>query len=614
MRHVCHALGHLRNAGVCGLVLVGDTRGIRPLRLLLPLVVLAAAAAPAHGAQITVNTTADQPPAVNDGACSLREAITSANSDNSPNGECIDGSGPDEIVFDLALPATIAMLPGFSYTVSSNVTINGPAGAGLTIDGGNATRPFVVSAAANLTLDRLTIANGKTSLAGGAIQSQGVLTIRNSTLRDSAADVSGGAIASQAGSVTVENSTISGNTATIAGGGINAFATLVLRRSTIAGNSAPAGAGLREFGTTTIESSVLADNTLSPDCEGTGVIASNSLIENSACPVVGSDVISGQDPMLGPLQSNGGPTATHLPGSGSPLIDRGVNVGGVASDQRGGGFPRTADLADVANGPGSDGTDIGAVEVQPAVAPSPGPAVPMPTGSAAPAPTAGDPVCATVPERRSSRKGTIRYTRQALQIQQAIDAEVLRRLNGLNAWIDAGVQLTDLCAGAFGPAAFGAGIGFAGGGAYTPTPPTPRSIETVKRDKQPGTIERSRRQLVINGNIGRALRARAVATLARVNALTGGNLAPGVVLSGRALWPGLLASTPLSPVPDAPATPLEIGRLPKRIPVRENAGTVRKQQRRSQTSIILANRAIDVARRGLTEENFVPGSIGTSHL
>ena len=57
------------------------------------------------------------------------------------------------------------------------------------------------------------------------------------------------------------------------------------------------------------------------------------------------------DPLLGPLQNNGGPTFTHALLCGSPAIDRGTNFTASATDQR--GFPRTAGVA----------TDIGAVEV-----------------------------------------------------------------------------------------------------------------------------------------------------------------------------------------------------------------------------------------------------------
>ena len=72
------------------------------------------------------------------------------------------------------------------------------------------------------------------------------------------------------------------------------------------------------------------------------------------------------DPMLGPLQDNGGPTFTHAPLTGSPAIDAGKNFTAGTTDQRGAGFVRTFDDPSIANANGGDGTDIGAFEVQPA--------------------------------------------------------------------------------------------------------------------------------------------------------------------------------------------------------------------------------------------------------
>jgi hypothetical protein len=45
--------------------------------------------------------------------------------------------------------------------------------------------------------------------------------------------------------------------------------------------------------------------------------------------------IYGRDPLLGPLQNNGGPTPTHALMKGSPAIDAGTNAGAPLTDQRG---------------------------------------------------------------------------------------------------------------------------------------------------------------------------------------------------------------------------------------------------------------------------------------
>jgi hypothetical protein len=67
------------------------------------------------------------------------------------------------------------------------------------------------------------------------------------------------------------------------------------------------------------------------------------------------------DPMLGPLQDNGGPTFTHLPSNNSPTIDAGDPT--LPTDQRGPGFLRVV----------NNRVDIGAVEVQAIPTPTPTP-------------------------------------------------------------------------------------------------------------------------------------------------------------------------------------------------------------------------------------------------
>jgi hypothetical protein len=67
------------------------------------------------------------------------------------------------------------------------------------------------------------------------------------------------------------------------------------------------------------------------------------------------------NPTLGIMQDNGGNLPTYKPLPGSPAIDAASNPG-IAHDQR--GRPRTCDGRSVSNPNGSDGTDIGAVEVE----------------------------------------------------------------------------------------------------------------------------------------------------------------------------------------------------------------------------------------------------------
>src|SRR5439155_1124624 len=70
------------------------------------------------------------------------------------------------------------------------------------------------------------------------------------------------------------------------------------------------------------------------------------------------------DPKLSLVEDNGSGFQTCLPLKGSPAIDAGA-ASNLSQDQR--GFFRSIDLPDVANAAGSNGTDIGALELQPPV-------------------------------------------------------------------------------------------------------------------------------------------------------------------------------------------------------------------------------------------------------
>jgi hypothetical protein len=75
--------------------------------------------------------------------------------------------------------------------------------------------------------------------------------------------------------------------------------------------------------------------------------------------ITGSPLTS--NPLLGPLQDNGGPTDTMALNPASPAIDAGGSFG-LSTDQR--GDPRRVDFSGVPNASGGNGADIGALEVQ----------------------------------------------------------------------------------------------------------------------------------------------------------------------------------------------------------------------------------------------------------
>jgi hypothetical protein len=118
-------------------------------------------------------------------------------------------------------------------------------------------------------------------------------------------------------------------------------------------------AGQVQIGSTILSSGSPGSNILSR--YGTiGSLGFNLCSDDSSGFVTNATDLLNLDPLLGPLQDNGGPAFTHALLAGSPAIDAGRNLSGALSDAR--GFPRTFDDPAVANAGGADGTDIGAYE------------------------------------------------------------------------------------------------------------------------------------------------------------------------------------------------------------------------------------------------------------
>ena len=165
-------------------------------------------------------------------------------------------------------------------------------------------------------------------------------------------------------SCTIANNSVSGSSFD-AGGGIYNVGTLGITNSTLAGNQADFGGGLN--GNANAAGTIFAANTAGtgPDVNGTINSYDYNLLQSTAgASVIGvtAHVIVGQNPQLGPLRNNGGPTFTMALLPGSPAIDQSKNFG-FTPDQR--GFPRPWDLPSVTNAGGGDGSDIGAYEFLP---------------------------------------------------------------------------------------------------------------------------------------------------------------------------------------------------------------------------------------------------------
>jgi hypothetical protein len=219
--------------------------------------------------------------------------------------------------------------------------------------------------------------------AGGAIYNQGAAVISNSTLSENhvlrvcgiprnVCQASGGAVSSGGGTLIITNSTLAynsaqnncnGNFCEAYGGGIWAGGSVTISNSTLRFNSVSASttAGDNIYvyvsGTATFQNSIVAGT-----CSGTIISKGYNLSADGSCNFTSAGDRNNTDPLLGPLQNNGGPTATMALSSGSPAIDAGNPAGCVdaqghllTTDQR--GMPRP-DKED------SVGCDMGAYESQ----------------------------------------------------------------------------------------------------------------------------------------------------------------------------------------------------------------------------------------------------------
>ena len=181
------------------------------------------------------------------------------------------------------------------------------------------------------------------------------LAITGSTISGNSANNWGGGI-KNGGTLTLVNSTVSNNSSVEEGGGIWNAESLTLINSTVGGNSSNNGGGILNHDTITMTNTIVATNPMGADCSGEGSFTSlgHNLDSDGTCNLTGPGDLPGVDPLLGPLQNNGGPTETHALLPGSPAMDAGDNEACPATDQR--GVERPQGLA----------CDIGAYEFEPA--------------------------------------------------------------------------------------------------------------------------------------------------------------------------------------------------------------------------------------------------------
>jgi hypothetical protein len=224
-------------------------------------------------------------------------------------------------------------------------TISGNRALGETAQGGGIhhQNPIANDSVRTLSLKRCTVSGNVSEGDGGGIANVANATFRNYGRSETA--------------LVLDDCTVTDNEATGAGGGVFVQAinpneddgTVTLKGSIVAGNRAAEGPDLGRSGTTAVLIS-----------RGGNLVGSTSGVEDFflKTPADSRDLLGDTsaplDPMLGPLAGNGGPTETHRPLDGSPVIDAHDVVTEFSRDQRGFGFRRVS----------GEMKDIGAVEVQ----------------------------------------------------------------------------------------------------------------------------------------------------------------------------------------------------------------------------------------------------------
>lgn len=298
----------------------------------------------------------------------------------------LEGAGPDTVLDAGGIGTAIQVAAGARVTLRDLTVRNGVHG---------------LRNAGELTLERVTV----TGHSGMGIENQGVLFLRDSTVSHNRSSGAGGGLRNWAtGRAIVENSTFHANQARDGhGGGIANEGVLHLRQSTLSGNRTlprdiddttsmgGRGGGLYNSGQATVVASTLTENRSS--AAGGGLLNQGSgtlTLHGSIVAGNASDIGLGPDAWgevqsegfnlfgspaglllkgvtagnrfglaagLGPLADHGGPTLTHVPLPGSPVVDAGPELG-LLHDQRG--------LRRGADGGGAPGTgrrpDIGATE------------------------------------------------------------------------------------------------------------------------------------------------------------------------------------------------------------------------------------------------------------
>ncbi len=216
--------------------------------------------------------------------------------------------------------------PGGGVVVIGSV-ISGNAGAGINSDGSVRVVDSTISGNGWLPSPPAALPSGLGAVGNGGIIAIGKVTVQRSTIEGNIGYGINVEIAAD-----LENTTVVGND-------VGIYVGEELSRvdsSTITGN-AEIGLWVDDEARLVVRNSIVAGN--AADCSGVVELGGFNIVGSDGCDSSPTETDRvGVDPLLGPLQDNGGPTQTMAPLDGSPALDGGAEgEAGVcpALDQRG---------------------------------------------------------------------------------------------------------------------------------------------------------------------------------------------------------------------------------------------------------------------------------------
>ena len=286
----------------------------------------------------------------NDGTATLTDSIVSDNVAGPLGNDLGLGGG----IYHAGRGGTILTI--HRCTISGNSAITNGAGG----SGGGISGLFVTDSL--LKISESTINNNHADKIGGGIYAHGNVNITDSTLNGNTAQ-SGGGIYSFQPTATIQNSTLSGNSSTLDGGAIFSDGQVKITNTTISDNQAGRnGGGIYNNDNGTVE---MTNSIFKTGASGANIFNNGGTVTTHGYNLTSDsggghfNAIGDQidtDPMLGPLQDNGGPTLTHELLTGSPAINVGTPnfTPPPLYDQRGVGHDRVF----------GGRIDIGSFEVQ----------------------------------------------------------------------------------------------------------------------------------------------------------------------------------------------------------------------------------------------------------